>query len=434
MNEKSTRFFVLELLEKMEKNAYSNLALDGAFEKSSYCKAEKAFAARLFYGVTERKITLDYIISLYSNLPLQRIDSVVKNSLRIGLYQICYMNSVPECAAVDESVKLTSLSGKKSAAGFVNALLRGFIRNGKKFELPKDRLEQLSVKYSCNVELVNCFCNDYGEETAEKFLAASLDVHQLFVRVNNLKTDSDKLISMLTESGIEGSKYKNIDNCLKIEKYAGVENGELFKNGLFHVQDLSSQICCEALGANENEQILDICAAPGGKCFTIAEIMNNTGEIYACDLHEKRVSLIKKGAERLGITNIKAVCNDAKVFNKDFPSFDRVICDVPCSGTGVIRSKPEIKYADINKIAALPDIQLEILSSAANYLKAGGTLVYSTCSILKDENEMVIERFLKNNMNFTADNISRFNSFEHTVFPDEFGCEGFFMCRLKKIN
>lgn len=436
---KSARAIVCELLEKLEKNAYSNLALDAVLQNSDISSRDKAFISRLFYGVIERRNTLDHVISLYSSKPINKLDIVILETLRMGIYQILYMDSVPDNAAVNESVELVKQLGKKSAAPFVNAILRSFIRNNKKFDLPKDEVQRFSIEFSCSAELADRLIKQYGNEKAAEFLRRSLEPHKLYLRVNNTKTDCDSLISEFAKDGITVKKCSLLDNCLEADAFGSVENNELFKKGFYHVQDLSSQLCCAALEPKTDEKILDICSAPGGKAFTITERTSDKCELYACELHDKRVKLIKSGAERLGLKSIKALQNDAKIFNTDFPKFDKILCDVPCSGTGVIRSKPEIKYADLKKFAELPKIQYEILDTASKYLKVGGELVYSTCTVLKEENELVIDRFLKNNKNFEGVPFltelgSPFGSCKTSIIAESFDCEGFFISKIRKIR
>ena len=436
---KSARMIVCELLEKLEKSAYSNLALDGVLQSSDVSARDKAFISRLFYGVIERKATLDYIISLYSSKPIQKLDTVILETLRMGIYQLLYMDSVPDNAAVNESVELVKQLGKKSAAPFVNAVLRSFIRDGKKFALPKDKLQKFCVEYSCSSELAERLIKQYGEEKASEFLKRSLEPHKLYLRVNNTRSDCGSLIAEFEKDNIVVKKCDILDNCLEADPFGSVENNKFFKKGYYHVQDLSSQLCCAALEPKKGDKILDICSAPGGKAFTITEITGDECELYACELHDKRVKLIKSGAERLGLKSIKALQNDAKVFNESFPQFDKILCDVPCSGTGVIRSKPEIKYSDLNKFDSLPKIQYDILNTASKYLKIGGELVYSTCTVLKEENELVVDKFLKENKNFEevpflTDIGAPFGDHKASIIAESFDCEGFFISKIRRIN
>ena len=437
MASKSPRYAVIELLQKVAASAYSNLALDGALSASDYYKRDKAFISRLFYGVIDRKLTLDYIISLYSKKPLQKLDGSVVAILETGLYQILYMDSVPDSAAVDESVKLVRKCGRSSAAGFVNAVLRSFLRDGKKYPLPKDSIKRLSVEFSCGEALARRLTEQYGYDTAARFLADSLSPHKLYLRVNNVKTTADNLLSQLAENGISAKASEITDNCIEAESMGGIEDCTLFAEGMFHVQDLSSQLCCKALAPHSGEVILDICAAPGGKSFTIAEMTGDSCQLYSCELHKKRAELIRKGAERLGLSSMKPLQNDAKIYNENFPQFDKILCDVPCSGTGVIRSKPEIKYLDMDAAARLPEIQYAILETAARYLKSGGELVYSTCSVLKDENDDVIDRFLREHgdfegVSFLEDIGKPFGGYKAVIFPSDLDCEGFFISKIRK--
>lgn len=434
MGVKSPRFTVLELLAKMDKQAYSNLALDAALEKSGFSDRDKGFASRLFYGVLERKLTLEYVLSLHSSKPLNKLDGAVANILKMGLYQILYMDSVTDSAAVNESVILAKQCGKTSAAGFVNAVLRSFIRGGKKISFPDDKVERLGIEYSCGSELVKKLCGDYSFEQAEDLLKASVTPHRMFLRVNNTKISSEALIFEFDKLGISVKASDVTDNCLEAEGLGDVERLELFRKGYFHVQDLSSQLCCKALDARSGDTVIDLCAAPGGKSFTIAEMMGGNGRVIACDIHSNRVDLIKKGAERLGLT-MEAAENDAKIFNAGFPRADKVLCDVPCSGFGVIRSKPELKYTDLKSVSRLPEVQYDILCTASEYLKPGGELVYSTCTLSRDENDRVIDRFMEEHKGFKPVNILEEygnSGCKMTVFPKDFGCEGFFISKIRK--
>lgn len=434
MGVKSSRFTVLELLSKMDDHAYSNLALDSALEKSGLSSRDKSFVSRLFYGILERKLTLEYVVSLYSNKPLHKLDPLVLSILKIGLYQIMYMNSVTDSAAVNESVIIAKQCGKTSAAGFVNAVLRSFIRDGKKISFPENKIECLGIEYSCNIELVQKLCSDYSYEQAEDLLRASVTPHKTFLRVNNLKIAQEKLISEFESLGYDIKVCDITDDCLEIDRLGNIDDCDLFKNGFFHVQDLSSQLCCKALNPQYGDVVIDLCAAPGGKAFTITEMMNGTGRVIACDIHAKRVNLIKKGAERLGL-QIEALENNAKIFNENFPQADKILCDVPCSGFGVIRSKPELKYTDLSSVSRLPEIQYDILCTASKYVKPGGELVYSTCTINKDENDSVIDRFLDEHNNFKPVSIMEEygnSGYKATIFPKNFGSEGFFISKIRK--
>lgn len=434
---KSPRFQVLELLLRMSENAYSNLLLDNALNNESFDNREKKFISILFYGIIERQITLDYIISKYSSKPLDKIDKDVLSILRIGIYQLLYMSSIPDNAAVNETVNLAKQAHKASASGFVNAVLRNFIRDNKKIILPKDKTQAYSIEYSCPLWLVDKWIKEYGEKNAVQIMASTISKPEITIRVNNLKISSDDLITILENEGIDSKKSELIENCLILENCGSIERLDSFKKGFFHVQDISSQLCCMALGTCKNDVVLDLCAAPGGKSFTICEIMNNKGKVYSFDLHEKRVNLIKDGANRLGIKNIICDTGNAKTFNPEIPLADKILCDVPCAGLGVISKKPEIKYKSQQELSSLPEIQYDILRNAVKYLKPGGELVYSTCSLSKEENDEIIDGFLKENtdyegVSFLTELGQPFGDYKATLFPHSFNSDGFFISKIRR--
>lgn len=431
---KNIRFFVVELLNKTFKNnGYSNIQLNNGLEKSDFEARDKRFASLLYYGVIERRITLDHIISSYANRPVEKIDLTVLNILRCGIYQIAYMDNVPDNASVNESVNLVKLFRKKSASGFVNAVLRNYIRNGKEYPVPMDILISSSIKYSAPIEFIDSLIRDYGIEKMDILLSNALEAPPVTARANTLKSDYEDVMA-----DINAVKTEIIPNCFHL-KNGDVTSLESFKNGYFHVQDIASQICCMALNPTENDKVLDLCSAPGGKAFTMAQLMNNKGEIYAFDLHEKRAELIRKGAERLGISNIKAMAGDASKFNDKLPKFSKILCDVPCSGLGVVRRKPEIKYKSFSDFENLPEIQYKILENALNYLEIGGELVYSTCTLRKAENDEVIDRLLENHaelegVSFLENLGEPFGSYKVSLFPNYFNSDGFFMSKIRKVK
>lgn len=424
------RRFVLKLLLRLEESdSYSNILLDKELSKQDFTAQEKSFITALFYGVTERRITLDYYISKLSKIRLKKMDPDILNILRMGIYQIMYMDSVPDSAAVNESVILAKKS--KRLSGFVNGILRTFIREREKFVLPKDKGTKLSILYSCPQWIVNKLINEYGEENAKDFLENSLKASEVFLRTNTTRIDSEPLAGKLLEENID-AKICDFDKNAVVA-HGGVFNTKAYKDGFFHAQDYSSQYAVKILDPKPGERVLDICSAPGGKAFTAAELMKNKGEIVACDLYEQRVSLIKNGADRLGLDIINTKVNDALKFNSDFGEFDRVLCDVPCSGLGVIKRKPEIKYKKKEEFDELPEIQFGILECTSQYVKSGGRLVYSTCTLNKSENEEVVLKFLKQHKTFSPDGV--FNGdFTKTVFPKCFGSDGFFISVLKRID
>lgn len=434
----NARKIVLKLLTKLEKNfSYSNILLDNGLSKSDLSVQDKKFASALFYGVLERKITLDAVIRKYSNRPSDKLNIEILNILRMGIYQLCYMDSVPDSAAVDECVKLAKNNKNPAVSGFVNGLLRSFIRDDKQIPFVGNKISDLSVEYSCPEWLVKKWINEYSSDVALSMLKTSLGQAPTTVKVNTLRCSAENLKRELDSCNIGSEINKNISNALNIFSSGSVESMKQYKNGLLHVQDVSSQLCCAAVDPQEGDIVLDICSAPGGKAFTLAEMMNNKGAVFAFDLHENRVKLIRQGAERLGLSIISADTNNGKAYNPSIPSADRVLCDVPCSGLGVIRRKPEIKYKNSDDFINLPEIQYNILDTSSQYVKKGGVLVYSTCTLSRAENDDVVNKFLKNNQDFMPCNLDeklfgKECGFKITITPDKYNSDGFFIAKMIK--
>lgn len=425
------------LIAFFENSSYSNILLDNSLLKSDLSTQDKRFVANLFYGVIERRLTLDAIINKYSKRPVEKLSSDVLQVLRMAIYQILYMDSVPDRAAVFESVKLAKSRKNPALGGFVNGVLRAFLRDGKKIPEFDDKISNLSVKYSCPKWLIEKWISEYGEDFAYEMLKSSIGAPPLTARLNILKKPIDEIIDDISELGIEVKHRCEAKNCVELIGVRDISRLGLYEKGMFHIQDISSQICCEVLDPKPGETVIDVCSAPGGKAFTIAEIMNNQGRIIACDLYEQRVKLIKDGAKRLGIDIIDARVNDALVFSDDIGIADKVLCDVPCSGLGVIRRKPEIKYKNPDDFDSLRDIQRKILDVSAKYLKKGGVLVYSTCTLSRAENDEIIDWFLENHPEFEKGSISGFSNikdgeYKATITPNMFNSDGFFIAKLIK--
>ncbi|MBR6502351.1 MAG: 16S rRNA (cytosine(967)-C(5))-methyltransferase RsmB [Clostridia bacterium] len=413
---------LLALLE-VRNQAYSNITLNKFLNESDLSSADRAFATALFYGVLDRTITLDYVLSKYIKTPLKKVSDYALECLRIALYQIMFMDKVPDSAAVNEAVKLIKISKNKHLSGFVNGVLRNVLREG--YSLPDNNDEKsLSVKYSCPVWIVESFINDYGIDNAIALLEHSLKTPPVTIRTNTLKTDVDSLVDVLNNENITANA-STIDNAVEIVGGIDVTKSKAYRDGLFHVQDIASQTVVSVLSPKSCERVLDVCAAPGGKTFTMAQYMENKSEIIACDLHNNRVDLIKKGAKRLGITNIKAIQNDATVINDSFGKFDVILCDVLCSGLGVIRRKPEIKYKDISEYEDITSIQYKILENAATYLNENGRILYSTCTLRKCENEGVVKRFLDKYPQYEL-------KYQRTFMPHIDGSDGFYCALIEK--
>lgn len=428
---KTSRELCLSALLRMEKDeAYSNIVLNALLEKCALSREEKAFATRLFYGVLEKKLILDFNISLLLSKPIHKLDIEILSILRMGMYQLLFMDSVPDSAAVNESVKLCYFTKKISAKGLVNALLRNKLRENKEVKIPTALNEALS----CDKSIVKLLCEQYSEsETREIFAAFSKETKQ-YIKINAKKTSFAELAALLKEKGIEIIKHPTISNCAEVIASGDIAHTDEFKKGLFFIQDLASQICTDSICAENAQRILDVCASPGSKTFSISIAAPDSAEIVSCDVSENRVSLIEKGKERLSLLNVKPTVNDATIFNADLGSYDRVLCDVPCSGLGVIGKKPEIRYKKIEP-DALFSLQYKILETSSQYLKSGGILVYSTCTLNKRENEAVIEKFLKEHDDFAPHplKISEKNDYKITLLPHKDNCDGFFISAIKKI-
>lgn len=408
---KSPRLVAFETLYKIfYDKAYSNVALEKAVRNFD---EDKAFISALVYGVVERRLTLDYFIDKYvSSNPKPKIRTI----LRMGAYQLLFMDKVPSSAAINESVRLTKEIKQDYYSSFVNAVLHKI--DGDR-NLPDDNLP---IKYSVPEHLIHMWIKQYGREAVERFLPCVNEKPPVFAVSNILVTDAHALLQTLNDEGISG---KITDNVIEITSSFDLNRSEAFKNGLFHIEDLSSYECALALGAREGDTVLDMCSAPGGKAFTIAEQMNNKGRIYAFDIYKHRVKQITDGAERLGISIISAGINDAAVYNAHIPLADKILCDVVCSGFGIIRRKPEIRYKELDSVADLPRMQLKILETSSRYLKKGGIIVYSTCTLNKKENEKVVSSFLNNKNEFILIK-------EKTVFPSKCGGDGFYYAVIKR--
>lgn len=420
---KTARHIAVEALLRVDRDGgYSNLVLDGGLKTGGLDERDRAFCSALFYGVLERRLTLDAVIAHYARQPMKRIAPAVLELLRAALYQLLYMDGVPSSAAVNESVELSKTMGCGHASGFLNGVLRAFLRDGGVLggvlpDRAADTAGYLSVCYSAPRWLCELWLADYGEAAAEAVLAAALGRPPLFLRVNTRRTTAQALVEQFCGVGAQARAVPEVPGCITVEGAGAVEALPGFAEGLFIVQDVSSQLAAAALDARPGQRVADFCAAPGGKAFTAAQWMDDTGELCAYDLHAQKVRLIEKGAARLGLTCIHAGENDAKLYNEALGEFDRVLCDAPCSGLGVIRRKPEIRYKEPQGLAGLPEIQYNILETSSKYIAKGGRLVYSTCTLRRAENDEVAERFLREHPEFAPAPLPKW--LQALVQPDE---------------
>ena len=431
MNVREAAFLSLERCRSGDK--FANLELDSAIKKYGLDGTDRGFFTVLVYGVIERKITLDHMIGSFSSIPVEKLDPKALTLLRLGTYQIMFLSRTPDSAAVNESVELAKRYLNKGTAGFVNGVLRSIVRNKEALPYPsreESPIDYLSVYYSIPQWLCRRWTEDYGFHKAERMLEAVNVNPPITLRVNTLRTTRAELISILEEAGISATPTELSENGVRLPHGVPVSDLQALKDGLCFVQDEASQICVATLGAREGETVIDTCSCPGGKSFGAAMDMKNKGRLVSLDLHESKLSLVKSGAERLGIDIVEAAVHNGSSPREDLiGKADRVLSDVPCSGLGVIAKKPDLRYKSPDDIDRLPEVQKRILESSSKYVKTGGILVYSTCTVNKRENEDVVSAFLTAHPEF-----SLCEEGMRTFFPDTDRTDGFFVAKMKKTD
>lgn len=419
---------------------------DGALKKqlaaAELSGRDAALATQLCFGVLQNQMLLDFYLSKFSNIPLKRMEGKVVQTLRLGAYQMLFLTRIPHSAAVNSAVTLVKTHCKNPrAAGMVNGILRSMERSLQNMPvIPQgDPVAYLSTLYSHPEWLVKEFILSLGEEETAQLLAADNSQPPTAVMVNTTRTTAEELKAMLEADHVEAEPHPWLENCLLLHRTGDLERLEAFQQGLFYVQDPASRLSVLAAGAKPGMKVLDCCAAPGGKSFAAAIAMENQGEIVSCDLHPHKKKLIQAGADRLGLTIIQPKTADGKVFRPEWENaFDLVLVDAPCSGLGVIRKKPDIRYKDPAPLADLPAVQLDILRNAARYVKPGGTLMYSTCTLLYRENGEVVETFLAENNSYKAEAfplpgpVGLVQSGSVTLWPHRHGTDGFFISKMRR--
>lgn len=430
---------VLSLNSCIKNGRFTNLELDSVIKKYKFDRLDKSFFTALLYGTTERLLTLDFIVSKFSNIDIEKLDAVILCILRTAIYQILYMDRVPDSAACNEAVSICrETSHSENQCGYVNGVLRSVCRNKDKIPALIEKeggLRALSVETSIPLPIIDSLLKDYGEDVATEFARYISDIKQsVTLRVNTVKTTRESLLAALGENAVP-TKYSPFG----IKLSGSFPATELFgfNDGLFFVQDEASQMCATLLSdVSENTVITDVCACPGGKTFSAAMELCGKGKVYSFDLHKNRIRLIDSGAERLGLTNIETEARDARKPNEElFGLSDYVICDVPCSGLGVIAKKPDIRYKDMADIENLPSVQYDILCASAQYLKPGGVLIYSTCTLRCAENEDIVKRFISEHDSYHFESTGLFGKKDCgyvTLFPQNHGTDGFFICKIVK--
>lgn len=445
MKAKTVRETALDLLVRIDKQGgFSHLLINNAIEKQQIKARDEALLTELVYGTIEWKMTLDYYLKDYIKKQ-KKMDHWVKMLLRMSVYQFAYLNKIPPFAIIHEAVNIAKTRGHKGIASFINGVLRNIDRNGLKDTANiKDPIERISIETSHPAWLVQRWSEYYGIETTSAICKENLERKLLSVRVNQLKTNKEMLHNQLNELGITASPSSWLEEGLMIEQ-GNILKTDLLESGEVTVQDTSSMLAAKAVEAKPGMIVLDTCSAPGGKTTFLGEVMQGKGDIYAYDLHQNKLNLIKKSASRLGISNIHTEAKDARTLQSvhEAETFDRILIDAPCSGFGVIRSKPDIKYQKTEKdIVQLKQVQHDILNHVAPLVKTGGKIVYSTCTIEKEENEWQVKAFLNKNKQFVVDDtflkemrrmeIGHLTEYGVQIFPQSLHSDGFFITRLVK--
>jgi 16S rRNA (cytosine967-C5)-methyltransferase len=440
----------MNVLTRVEQEgAYSNLLLRRVLEQTPLGRADAALATELVYGTLQRLNTLDYWLNLFVAKGIGKLEPWVRNLLRLSLYQLKYLNRIPAHAAVNEAVQLAKRKGHRGISGMVNAVLRSVIREPGKLELPQAATPELriSLQHSHPEWLVSRWIRQYGESVAEEICAANNVPPQASVRVNALRADRDALLAEMQAEGLAARPSRLTRSGIVIENGGNLAATRWFAEGKFSIQDESSMLVAAVADPQPGMQVLDCCAAPGGKTAHLAELMKDRGQVWANDLHSHKEQLIRQTASRLGLNSIRTVVGDAAELDKRFPeaSMDRILLDAPCTGFGVIRRKPDLKWRrQPEDIASVSSLQFDLLCSIQRLLKPGGVLVYSTCTIDREENEQVVRKFVEHHPDFELDR--RFlQETEWTaglpagelpgtlsILPHHFHSDGFFIARLIK--
>jgi len=434
------RKIAADILYNVIKNNYTlNAGINRLRDNEELSQLDVRFISELVSGVLRKLEYIDYFIANASDIKTNKISPYVLSVLRTGVYQILFMDRIPDSAAVNESVKLIKKSSNSRLSGFVNAVLRNVEKN-RNIKLPDDEIKALSIKYSFPEWIVKRWCERFGDD-AEALLSAMNEKPETVLRTNTLKTSPEKLMEILKSEGWECRKYESllfpeIDCLISVSKVEDISKSKAYKDGYFYIQDAAAAFAAHVLNPQNGSIVLDMCAAPGGKSTHLAQIMNNTGKIFAFDVYDGKINKINENAKRLGMTNITALKADSSEFNPEFKEkADYILADVPCSGLGIIRRKPDIKYVrKESDIADLAELSLGILNNAAKYLKKGGRMLFSTCTTEQDENENTLFEFLKANPDFHLVKIpcQRENDGYISLLTHRDNCDGFFISLLEK--
>ncbi len=420
------------------RGAWADAALNTQLDRLS--RVDAGLCSRIVYGVIQNETLLDFYLSQFCSQKLDHLQPPLADILRIGAYQILFLDRVPDNAAVHTSVELAKVSGRGQAAGLVNAVLRRMCREKKALPAIPDRDEAryLSIRYSHPKWLAKRLLSLLGRAGAEEFLSVSNSQPPVAAQVNTCRYTADDAAAMLLGAGVSSERHPWLTDCLVLKETGNLERLRAFQNGMIYIQDPAARLAVLAAGLQPGSRVLDVCAAPGGKSFAAAIAMKGRGEIISCDIYENKLKRIREGAARLDLPSIHAETADGRILREEWRNrFDAVLVDVPCSGLGILRKKPDIRRKRADSLFTLPVVQNAILENAALYVRPGGTLLYSTCTILPEENEGVTDSFLVNHPEFSRESFTLPGPIgqtggQVTLWPHLHGTDGFYICRMTR--
>ncbi|VDN45866.1 16S rRNA (cytosine(967)-C(5))-methyltransferase [Petrocella atlantisensis] len=435
------RWLVLKILDAIEfEGIFVHEAIERFTAESDLSKQDRAFIKKVVFGTIEQQIRIDYVINQFSKIKVNQMKPAVRLTLRLSVYQLLYMENIPDSAVCNEAVKLIKKRKMLRLTGFVNGVLRAIIRQKDSIQWPSkdDILTFFSVKYSFEPDIIQLLLEDYDKDVVENFLSVSNEQAPLTIRVQKTNITKQGLIDALEKEGVDVSEGRYIDDALHIGQIDKINLLDSFNQGYFQVQDESSMMVADVGFEDGMTTIIDLCAAPGGKTMHLADKLEGKGQVFAFDISDKKLDRVRENYTRLGLTNISEKINDATVLNQAYIGIaDLIVADLPCSGLGIIRKKPDIKWhITVDRIKSLKKLQQDILEVAKNYVKPGGVLVFSTCTVTKTENQDNVDWFLDRNKDFELEPIQKNYSDPKTgmvsMMPISNGPDGFFIAKFRK--